>query len=66
MTCVLHVKIGLIAAACGQLDAVLQDPSKEAGTEVCAVKPYQNRIPLKAAAYGARDYVYGGCNGLHF
>ncbi|KAF7840270.1 CTP synthase [Senna tora] len=55
--------LGLIAAACGQMDAVLQELSKGAGTDIsAAVKACQKGIPKIAAA----AYVNGNCNGLHF
>lgn len=56
---------GLIAAACGKLDGVLQEASKGAGTEICATKVYQSKISKKAA-FGSRDFVYGSCHGLRF
>ncbi|XP_054777680.1 uncharacterized protein LOC129285804 isoform X2 [Prosopis cineraria] len=57
--------LGLIAAACGQFDGLLQEASKGAGTDISATKVYQNKI-TKKAGFDPRDYVYGSCNGLRF
>ncbi|XP_061355425.1 uncharacterized protein LOC133299952 isoform X2 [Gastrolobium bilobum] len=63
--------LGFIGAACGQLDAVLQlssncdnnSISKGVGSDISAVKTYQNGTATKPAY--RPEYVYGSCNGLH-
>ncbi|XP_027345720.1 CTP synthase-like [Abrus precatorius] len=65
--------LGFIGAACGQLDAVIQHSSnvdnsslsKGVGSDISAVKTYQNRTATKTATLRA-EYVYGNCNGMHF
>lgn len=66
---------GFIAAACGQLDAVLQQSSNVGnsslsngvGSDISTVKTYQNVSAATRAAYRP-EYVYGNGNGngLHY
>ena len=66
-----EIYIGLIAAACGELDTVLHEPSSvgnnlsnEVGNEISVVKSCQYGIAMKPC-YGPREHVYESCNGLH-
>ncbi|OIV93799.1 hypothetical protein TanjilG_03762 [Lupinus angustifolius] len=64
--------LGLIAAACGQLDTVLQHTSnldscglsKAVGTDVSTIKAYNKKAVMKPAY--RPEYVYGSLNGYHF
>ncbi|KAI4332118.1 hypothetical protein L6164_017053 [Bauhinia variegata] len=69
--------IGLIAAACGQLDAVLQVSSNSnvlvskggVDSDISTVKAYQNgngTVTATTPNYASRKCVYGSCSGLHY
>lgn len=76
MNCSLTImwKTGFIAAACGQLDAVLQQSSnvgnsslsKAVGTDISAIKPYQNGTATRPAYRPECVYGNGNGNGLHY
>ncbi|GAU40627.1 hypothetical protein TSUD_190040 [Trifolium subterraneum] len=55
------VFLGFIAAACGQLEAVMQHSSRGVSNDISSIKTYQNGSATKAQAY-RQEYVYG--NGI--
>lgn len=61
--------LGFIAAACGKLDAVLRHSSRGVGSDIPAVKTYQNGSAIKPHAYWP-EHVYGNGNingnGFHY
>ncbi|AES79551.1 hypothetical protein MTR_7g069680 [Medicago truncatula] len=48
-------------SVCGKLDAVLQNSSRGVGSDIPAVKTYQNGSATKPQAY-IPEYVYGNGN----
>ncbi|XP_027192837.1 uncharacterized protein [Cicer arietinum] len=65
------VFLGFIAAACGQLDVVLQQSSRGVGSDISSAKIYQNGLATRQA-YRPAEYVFGNGNvngngnGLHY
>lgn len=56
------VFLGFIAAACGQLEAVLQHSSRGVSSDIASVKTYQNGSATKPQAFRP-EYIYGNGNG---
>ncbi|CAK8562051.1 unnamed protein product [Lathyrus sativus] len=60
------VFLGFIAAACGQLEAVLQHSARGVSSDnISSGKTYQNGSATKPQAFRP-EYVYGNGNGFHY